>query len=156
MGQTVIIRDHVAVGDVLVVTTDRSFTGQDGQSMTPDSPGSAVPGLLAESLFDLDIGIDHLYVLQNTVTIRRSRPWDERSTRRELGCDLRLPPSLRRLRGGVGPGQGGGVDVVAGAVVVVVGIVVVVVVSLSSSWGRRLHRRAPCTGGPRYTANRGA
>ena len=77
MGQTVIIRDHVAVGDVLLVTTDRSFTGQDGQSMTPDTPGSAVPGMLAESLFDLDIGIDHVYVLQNTVTIRRSRPWDE-------------------------------------------------------------------------------
>ncbi len=76
MGQTVIIRDHVAVGDVLLVTTDRSFTGQDGQSMTPDSPGTAVPGFLAEGLFDLDIGIDHLYVLQNTVTIRRSRPWD--------------------------------------------------------------------------------
>jgi hypothetical protein len=77
MGQTVIIRDHVAVGDVLVVTTDRSFTGQDGQSMTPDVPGTAVPGLLAESLFDLDVGIDHVYVLQNTVTLRRSGSWDD-------------------------------------------------------------------------------
>lgn len=76
MGQTVIIRDHVVMGEVLLVTTDRSFTGQDGQTITPESPGSAVPALLAARLFDLDLGIDHVYVLQNTVTIRRPDPWD--------------------------------------------------------------------------------
>ena len=51
MGQTVIIRDHVAVGDVLVVTTDRSFTGQDGQSMTPDSPGECRAGIAGGGAF---------------------------------------------------------------------------------------------------------
>ena len=84
MGQTVIIRDHVTVGEVLVVTTDRSFTGQDGQTITPDSPGSAVPGALAESLFQLEVGIEHVYVLQNTITIRRSEPWDEDAAARVL------------------------------------------------------------------------
>ncbi len=77
VGQTVIIRDQVVMGGVLLVTTDRSFTGQDGQAITPESPGSAVPALLAGALFDLDLGIDHVYVLQNTVTIRRPDPWDE-------------------------------------------------------------------------------
>jgi hypothetical protein len=77
VGQTVIIRDHVVMGEVLLVTTDRSFTGQDGQAITPASPGDAVPQLLAEDLFDLDLGVDHVYVLQNTVTIRRGDPWDQ-------------------------------------------------------------------------------
>jgi hypothetical protein len=77
VGQTVIIRDHVVMGEVLLVTTDRSFTGQDGHAITPESPGDAVPQLLADDLFDLGIGIDHVYVLQNTVTIRRGVPWDQ-------------------------------------------------------------------------------
>jgi len=76
MGQTVVIRDSVTMGDVLLVSTDRSFTGQDGQSLTPDSPGDAVPGLLANEMFGLDLGIDHVYVQQNTISLRRPGGWD--------------------------------------------------------------------------------
>lgn len=65
---------------VLVIDTDRSFTGQDGHVITPSSPGEAVPGMLADSLFALDLGIDHVYVLQNTVTVRRPAGWDEEAT----------------------------------------------------------------------------
>lgn len=68
------------MGDVLLVDTDRSFTGQDGHVMTPGSPGEAVPGLLADRLFALDLGIDHVFVLQNTVSVRRPGGWDEDST----------------------------------------------------------------------------
>lgn len=67
------------MGDVLIVDTDRSFTGQDGQVMTPDDGGEGVPAVLAARLFDLDLGIDHVFVLQNTVTVRRSDGWDEDS-----------------------------------------------------------------------------
>ncbi len=77
MGQTVLIRDVVDIGDNLLVDTDRSFTGQDGQSMTPSSPGSDVPGALAQELFALGIGIDHVYVLQNTISVRRPGGWDQ-------------------------------------------------------------------------------
>lgn len=76
MGQTVVIRDSVTIGDVLLISTDRSFTGQDGQSITPDSKGDAVPGLLADQLFGLDLGIDHIYVQQNTISLRRHGGWD--------------------------------------------------------------------------------
>jgi hypothetical protein len=38
-----------------------------------------VPGVLAGRLFDLDLGIDHVYVLQNTVTLRRPGGWDDAS-----------------------------------------------------------------------------
>jgi len=79
MGQNVDIKGTVTMGDVLVVDTDRSFTGQDGHVIAPGEPAEGVPGRLAERLFALDPGIDHVYVLQNTVTVRRRGGWDEQS-----------------------------------------------------------------------------
>lgn len=79
MGQDVVIKDTVSMGDVLVIDTDRSFTGQDGHAITPDSDRHGVPGRLADRLFGLDLGIDYVYVLQNTVTVRRRGGWDEDS-----------------------------------------------------------------------------
>jgi hypothetical protein len=80
MGQDVVIKETVAMGDVLMVDTDRSFTGQDGHVMTLGSGRLGVPGVLADRLFALDLGIDHVYVLQNTVTVRRPEGWDDEST----------------------------------------------------------------------------
>ncbi|MGD2060746.1 MAG: hypothetical protein PVF87_07775 [Acidimicrobiia bacterium] len=77
MGQNVEIKESVTMGDVLLIDTDRSFTGQDGHVITPDSERQGVPGVLAARLFDLGIGIDHIYILQNTVTVRRQGGWDE-------------------------------------------------------------------------------
>lgn len=77
MGQPVAIRNTVRMGQILLVDTDRSFTGQDGQTMTPDQPGHSVPGRLAARLFDLGLGVDHVHVLQNTVSLRRDRDWDD-------------------------------------------------------------------------------
>lgn len=65
------------MGDVLVIDSDRSFTGQDGHMITRDSERNGVPGELAERLFSLDSGIDYIFVLQNIVTVRRSGGWDE-------------------------------------------------------------------------------
>ncbi len=79
MGQTVLINKVVEMGDLLLIDTDRSFTGQDGAALTPDSPGDAVPGKLAERLFELDPSIDYVYVLQNAVTVRRAGDWDDAS-----------------------------------------------------------------------------
>jgi hypothetical protein len=79
MGQSVEIKDSVTLGEVLVIDTDRSFTGQDGHAITPDSERHGVPGLLAERLFGLELGIDHVFVLQNTITVRRKEGWDEDS-----------------------------------------------------------------------------
>ncbi len=79
MGQNVEIKDTVTMGEILIVDTDRSFTGQDGQVITPESGGHGVPGVLADRLFDLDVGIDHVFVLQNTVTVRRTGGWDDDS-----------------------------------------------------------------------------
>jgi hypothetical protein len=80
MGQDVVIKDLMSVGDVIVIDTDRSFTGQDGETSTPGSPADGVPGLLSERLFDLGLGIDHVFVQQNTVTVRRPGGWDDDAT----------------------------------------------------------------------------
>lgn len=79
MGQNVSIKSSVSLGEVFLIDTDRSITGQDGHVITPDSVTTGVPGRLAERLFALDLGIDHVYVLQNAITVRRPGGWDEDS-----------------------------------------------------------------------------
>lgn len=79
MGQDVVIKETVTMGDVLVVDTDRSFTGQDGHMIIPGSELHGVPGKLADRLFSLQLDVDYVYVLQNTVTVRRPGGWDEDS-----------------------------------------------------------------------------
>lgn len=80
MGQIVEIRNTVTMGDLLMIDTDRSFTGQDGHVIARGDDGEGVPGVLARRLFGLDLGIDHIYVLQNTVTVRRPGGWDEEAS----------------------------------------------------------------------------
>ncbi len=80
MGQTIQIRDADVVGDVLLVSTDRSFTGQDGESLHPRrpiGPGAIFPAQLAARLFESDPSIDHVYVMSNVLSIRRSEGWDD-------------------------------------------------------------------------------
>jgi hypothetical protein len=67
------------MGDLLLIDTDRSFAGQDGVAVTRDSPSAAVPGRLSDRLFGLDAAIDHVFVLQNTITVRRRGGWDDAS-----------------------------------------------------------------------------
>ena len=41
MGQTVIVNEVRELDDVLLLDTDRSFTGQDGTAMSPANRGAA-------------------------------------------------------------------------------------------------------------------
>ncbi|MCI0545253.1 MAG: hypothetical protein L0Z49_12560 [Actinobacteria bacterium] len=82
MGQDVVIRDVVTVGDVIVIDTDRSFTGQDGEVNTPESGSDGIPAMLADRLFSLGLGVDHVFVQQNLVTVRRPGGWDEDTAER--------------------------------------------------------------------------
>lgn len=87
MGQTIQIRDANVVGDVLLVSTDRSFTGQDGETYHPKSPadggpadsGAIFPAQLAARLFESDSSIDHVYVMSNVLSIKRVGEWDDAS-----------------------------------------------------------------------------
>ena len=82
MGQTIQIWDTDVVGDVLLVSTDRSFTGQDGETYRPgDQIGSDAifPAQLAARLFESDSSIDHVYVMSNVLSMRRNGGWDDSS-----------------------------------------------------------------------------
>jgi hypothetical protein len=82
MGQTIQIWDTTVVGDVLIVSTDRSLTGQDGETYVPgDAIGADAifPAQLAGRLFEADPSIDHVYVMSNVLSIRRREGWDDSS-----------------------------------------------------------------------------
>ena len=80
MGQTIQITDSVQVDHVLLVSTDRSLTGQDGESFTGPVSAGAVKtfgGQVAARLFTNDPAIDHIYVMSNALSLRRRGGWDE-------------------------------------------------------------------------------
>lgn len=80
MGQTIDILDTTVIGDVLVVDTDRSLAGQDGEAFSrPEqvADDGTFPARLANRLFQDDPAIDHVFVMSNTVTIRRPGGWDD-------------------------------------------------------------------------------
>jgi hypothetical protein len=79
MGQTIEINGRRRIGDVLVIDTDRSLTGQEGEAYTPGytTESSTFPARLAERLFEADANIDRVHVLSNAVSIKRSGGWDD-------------------------------------------------------------------------------
>lgn len=83
MGQLIEIDQTVQLGDVLMISTDRSLGGQDGETYRPDSdvgPSPTFPAKLALRLFDSDPKIEHVYVMSNTVSIGRPGGWDDAAT----------------------------------------------------------------------------
>jgi hypothetical protein len=82
MGQTIEIKKVTTIGRVLVVDTDRSLTGQDGESFTGKQTAGQVdtfPARLAVRLFEGDSEVDYVHVMSNTVSIRRRTDWDAAS-----------------------------------------------------------------------------
>jgi hypothetical protein len=83
MGQSIEILKTVRLGDVILIDTDRSITGQDGESyggITSAESVSSFPAALAARLFGSDTSIDHVFVMSNTVSVRRRGGWDDVST----------------------------------------------------------------------------
>lgn len=79
MGQTIEIDEAIPLGDILLVSTDRSLTGQDGGAYKPGGITDAdpiFPERLAQRLFEADPKVNHVYVMSNTLSIRRAGGWD--------------------------------------------------------------------------------
>ena len=76
MGQRIEVT-ATPVEDVALFSTDRSVTGQDGLEFESRPEADGPPAVLAQRLFDQVEGVDHVFVLSNMVTVRRSTPWDE-------------------------------------------------------------------------------
>ena len=82
MGQTIEILDTTVIDQVLVIDTDRSLAGQDGEAFTttPSLDGDGQPSFparLAARIFERLDGIDHVFVMSNAVSVRRPGGWSD-------------------------------------------------------------------------------
>lgn len=85
MGQTIEINGMARVDRVLVIDTDRSLAGQDGEAFHGVEAArrqSTFPARLAVMLFESDDSIDNVFVMSNTVSIRRLAGWDDEAVSR--------------------------------------------------------------------------
>ena len=79
MGQLIEV-DHLLLGDVAVFDTDRSLSGQEGETYANAAAAAAsstFPGRVATALFATVPSIMSVYVFSNTVSVRRSGGWTD-------------------------------------------------------------------------------
>lgn len=77
MGQPIEVAEPTVLDAVAVFDTDRSLSGQDGESFSPaDASGDTFPAELARRIFAADSGADHVFVFSNTISVRRPE-WDD-------------------------------------------------------------------------------
>lgn len=82
MGQTIEINGTDVIDHVLVIDTDRSLAGQDGEAFSGVAAArlkSTFPARLAVRLFEADQAVDHVFVMSNSVSVRRPSGWDDQA-----------------------------------------------------------------------------
>ncbi|MGI9667356.1 MAG: hypothetical protein ACR2N2_09675 [Acidimicrobiia bacterium] len=80
MGQRIEIDGTVVVDDSIIVSTNRSLTGTDGEGY--DSPEQASDGEtfaadLAVDLFEADPELSRVFVSSNVVVVKRAAGWPQ-------------------------------------------------------------------------------
>lgn len=87
VGQTIQINKTTVIAEMLVIDTDRSIGGQEGQGFVreADEVGGSdneptFPAKLAVRLFGADPAIDHVFVMSNAVSVRRPSGWSNEAT----------------------------------------------------------------------------
>lgn len=83
MGQRIEIDSTRVVDDAIIVSTNRSLTGTDGEGY--DSPEQAsergtFAAKLAVDLFEADSSIVRVYVSSNVMVVKRSGGWPDEAT----------------------------------------------------------------------------
>ena len=87
MGQLIEV-DHLLLGDVAIFDTDRSLSGQEGETYRDagDAASSGTfPGRVATALFTTLPSLVSVYVFSNTVSVRRSGGWSDELARVAAG-----------------------------------------------------------------------
>lgn len=80
MGQTIEINKSTVIDSVLMIDTDRTLAGQDGETYgTAEAAARSLtfPARLAARIFENDASVDHVFVMSNQVSIRRPSGWDD-------------------------------------------------------------------------------
>ncbi len=83
MGQRIEIDSTRVIDESLLISTNRSFTGTDGEgfgSSEDAASGTTFPAKLAADLFEADDAIRRVYVSQNVVVITREDGWTADAT----------------------------------------------------------------------------
>ena len=78
MGQQIEILSTEMVGDVLLIDTNRTLGGQDGEGYANRDAarsGKTFPARLSARLMELDPHINRVFTLSNTLTVRRAGGW---------------------------------------------------------------------------------
>ena len=77
MGQLIEVA-QVVLGDVAIFDTDRSLSGQDGETFL-DAEGArqaaTFSGPVARALFANDSDVSSVYVFSNAISVKRSSEW---------------------------------------------------------------------------------
>ena len=79
MGQLIEV-EPVVLGDVAIFDTDRSLSGQDGETYTTLEAAQAndtFPAMAAAALFEHDSSLASVYVYSNTISVKRAGRWSD-------------------------------------------------------------------------------
>ncbi len=80
MGQPIDVTGTVRLGDVALLDTNRTLTGQDGEgyeSLNEARQGATLPARLAERLFAADRDLASVFVLSNGLSLERNGGWTD-------------------------------------------------------------------------------
>jgi hypothetical protein len=83
MGQRIEIDNAIVVDDSIIVSTDRSLTGTDGEGFASATEAADAPtfgGRIASDLFEADDAIDRVFVASNVIVAKRGAGWDNVSS----------------------------------------------------------------------------
>lgn len=83
MGQTIEINRTTVIDKILMIDTDRTLAGQDGEAyggLEAAKRSETFPGRLAVRIFEIDPDIDHVFVMSNQVSLRRFAGWSDAQT----------------------------------------------------------------------------
>jgi ferredoxin/flavodoxin---NADP+ reductase len=76
MGQKITV-SATSFGNVAIFDLDRSLTGQDGMAFDDPPNGKTPPELLARRLWEADGEMENVFVLSNTVSLKRQSDWTD-------------------------------------------------------------------------------
>lgn len=79
MGQTIEINKTTVIDRVLMIDTDRTLAGQDGEAyggLEAARRSTTFPGVLAVRIFEADPDVDHVFVMSNQISLRRFAGWE--------------------------------------------------------------------------------